>query len=169
MLNLLKNSIILGEVIIRVNILIIEDIKIEKVFLFKPQGGTCCLNKWATVFSLALPLHTLYISYIFVFIWQFSSTQIAWIFACSYWQFYICCLSWGSLYVASNSLLYIFYFAYLVSNNLLQIFYFGYLPSIIILNNIIIFDKYNSHRYTIIKSPVSRRSRRLSNNFKSNY
>jgi hypothetical protein len=57
-LSLLRYSIILGVTIIKVSIVIIDDIITEKLFSFIPSGGTCYLSNLAIRLSLTLFLHT---------------------------------------------------------------------------------------------------------------
>lgn len=73
MLSLLKNSIILGELIMSVNILMIPEMSIQKAFSLIPFGGMCYRNMRATANSFELPLHTLSISSILFLAWLSSS------------------------------------------------------------------------------------------------
>jgi len=65
---LLKKSIIFGEVIIRVNMFIIDEMRNEKLFYFIPSGGICSLNSLANINSFLLVLQTLSISSTLIFV-----------------------------------------------------------------------------------------------------
>lgn len=92
-LNLLKNSIILGELIINVNILIMPEMRPQKQFYFKPLGGLCYRSRRAKAYNFEFDLQTLYIYYILFLAWLISSMQTACIFPDSSWQFSIYYLS----------------------------------------------------------------------------